>query len=520
MPSKSQSRDPKQNKANITHFEKPKKKSPLFLIFTTAILVLLLVTFIIAPGIGTGSSDSRLIFGKYAGYVIDTVADNYFLRQVERINKYYTDNKVPVESVSTISQIWRSAFYETAYHYGVLYTAQKNGFSLSEKSINDAIIDSGYYNDSEGNFSKRKYDATSVAEKTRIREDVSESLLRTRFEEEYFLSERVSQNEINFVNSIANIERRYNYLYFNTDDYPVNEIEKYVMANSSQFRKIKLSRITIKSGIREAEDIRWKAVNGEEEFDVLARSFSQDAYKDTGGDMGWIFFYEMSSFLDDANVVEDIYSLKVNGISPVYETDYGWLLFRCDEETRGPDFTLEDDISSLRFYMNIYEKGTIEDYYIEKGNEIVRDAKSSSLKSVASIKNLPYGETDFFPSIFGEITLNTMYGQIPMFNAIKVKEGSDDIFSNASTDETFLTAIYTTTIGDFSEPLVLDPYIIIMQAAEQHDLGESPDKPDLTFFYKSLIQQYTEQDLRYKLLTSKSFVDNFDESFAKIYNVN
>jgi len=80
----------------------------------------------------------------------------------------------------------------------------------------------------------------------------------------------------------------------------------------------------------EAERIRQMALEGED-FEDLARRFSQEpGAQDSGGDLGWFRRGEMVDAFEEA-----AFSLPVNAISQVVETDFGFHIIKVERRRSG-----------------------------------------------------------------------------------------------------------------------------------------------------------------------------------------
>ncbi len=118
------------------------------------------------------------------------------------------------------------------------------------------------------------------------------------------------------------------------------DIEKYYNENKNKFvspEKVKLREIFIKVPAnatseerkerkKRADDIRGKAVAGED-FAKLAKEFSEDDYKEKGGDTGYLHLNML-----DEEVAKEIVKLRTNEISGIIEHLYGFYIFKMEDK--------------------------------------------------------------------------------------------------------------------------------------------------------------------------------------------
>ena len=341
--------------------EKKRQSHPFLYAFSVVLLVVIVVTFIGGPAISRAGGGGRIIFGYYKKTPIEYYPDNYFSQRKDAIADQLRQNGEQEDLAVQAYQVWRTAFDQTVLHTAILTEAEASGMWISEDRVNEALIKQGPYT-IDGQFSVERYNATSSSRRLAFKKLYREQLIHQQYLEDLFQGLRESPQEGQFLGRMVDEQRRFSLVSFPFSDYPDDQINKYAEENRERFRRIKLSRILIKSSEREATEIRNKLVDRTGSFEDLAREHSTDIYADKGGDMGWRYYYDLEADFDDSQPVETIFQLQESEISPVLESRFGWVIYRCDTPALQPDFNVEETRQVVRDYLMRYEKGIVEDY--------------------------------------------------------------------------------------------------------------------------------------------------------------
>lgn len=116
------------------------------------------------------------------------------------------------------------------------------------------------------------------------------------------------------------------------------DLRKYFDGHLEEFNKaeqIRALHIMVETEA-EAQDILRKLKNGPDLFSYLARKFSRGLEAKKGGDLG---FLEVGNMPEE---FEDIFELKVNEISDVIQTPYGFHVFQVREKIPNRKMSFEE----------------------------------------------------------------------------------------------------------------------------------------------------------------------------------
>jgi len=483
--------------------QKKREMHPFLYAFSVVVLVIIVVTFILAPATrGTGRRSSY-IFGYYKGKPIEYVPDNYFSRRKDAIADQLRQSGEQEDVAVKAYQVWRTAFDQTVLHTAILTEAEASGLWISEDNLNEALIQRGPYT-IDGTFSIERYNATPSAQKMAYKKLYREQLIHEQFLEDVFQGLRESPQEKQFLAQMVDEQRRFSLVSFPFDAYPEQQIDSYAKENSERFRRIKLSRILIKSSKREAEEIRNKLVDRTASFEELARAHSADVYAEKGGDMGWRYQYDLEADFEDLTPVETIFQLKETEISPVLESRFGWVIYRCDSPALEPDFDVEETRKVVRDYVMRYEKGLIEDYTLSLADSFRQRVEDVGFLGATLEENYSVGLTDYFP---------VNYQSYYFLSPVRSLQEQINLSSAAYSEEFFIRA-FSLAPGEVSSPILLDDQVVVLRL---DDVREAPQRElDLLGdYYSYYTQQSVEQDLQNALLDPDLIRDNFDATFYK-----
>ncbi len=502
MDKKHQKNNKDKHMKELNTVDRKKKQHPFLWIFSISILVIIVVSFVGAPLIrGLGSSNNELVFGKYADTEIKYTYGSYFSRQLDSLQSQYKSNGTDNYQYETY-QIWKGAFDRTVFHTAIMYNAEQSGFYISDKKIDKTLTQYGPYMDN-GKFSPQIYNATPDADRYANRTIFREELTQQQYLED--IGQRLhSTKEIEFIKEMSATERNFRYIAFSVSDYPMEEVRKYAEENSRLFRNISLSRISLKDNKKEAEVILSQLKENPALFEELAQNQSTDFYADKGGDMGQVSYYSLRGDLSSSEDTDMIFALKEGEISSLLKTPFGYSIYRSNKESQEADFENEAELKTVLDYMLKNEKGVIEDYFIAKGEEFRAAAAEKGFTEAAADMGLTYYITDFFP-------IN--YGNSYFMKQIKTVDNST-YFDTVSTDERFLTALFSLNSKELTEPSIVGDTILVAQMINEKKTPEE-ELAYMDSFYPYLVNQIQQMELNSTFLNSELLTNNFMSVFTK-----
>jgi hypothetical protein len=479
-------------------------RRPFLYLFSVIVLVIIVVTFVGAPLITqTAGGSQRLVFGSYRGEEIAYSPGSYFARQYQQIAARVRDQGEDTSLQAQLRNVWRQAFNQTLFHTAVMHEAEQSGIVISEARVDREIARHPRFQEN-GAFSAEQYRNTPSQERFSLRQYLREQAIQQRYIADKLQGLQTSPDETEFIKGMASPERRFRFVAFDYADYPREEVVSFAEENPDLFRRVNLSAITITGSESEAERIREQIANRESTFEEMARAHSADQFAETGGDMGWRYFYELEPDFEDTAQLEEVFELGQDELSPVLEARNGWVIYRVDESSQPVDLENDEAVADVRSYLTTFERGRIEDYMAEQAATFREAATGAAFTEAASAQGLSVEQTGYFP-------IN--YGNVPIFGRVNAQ--NNDVLSRAAFRESFFVTAFSLEEGEVSEPVTLRNALVVMQLESEREASDDA-VAFLDSYYPFLVQQYQSEELQRTLLDPQYYEDNFAQAFSRI----
>lgn len=477
---------------------------------TIILLVITVVAFVFVPAMGSVGSDDELTFGSVNGKPISFVQGGYFSNQVQQVKAQYESQGYKDTGDQFFAyQVWRRAFENTAVHMALLDSARDAGIAVSGSYIDGKIIENQAFMEN-GVFSKRKYREASASYKLSLRKDIEIDALKSRY-----VTDAVSfvpgKAETAFLKAMAQSQRVVEYVAVPFSSYPEEELLAYAKANPDSFKRVRLSKVTISSSLKEAEQVLAKVRSGSLSFEESAKNHSKDSYGAKGGDMGSRYVWELKGELKNAADLDAVLALAKGEVSAVYETLSGsWSYYRVEEAAVDPDYSSTDLSKSASNYLNRNEKGRIEDWAVSAAASFALAAKAD-FGSAAASRGYVVKETQPFPLNYGKALDIGYFSLLGSLDTTDLPE-----LRGADSSESFLTAVFSLQAGEVSAPVVLNDYAIVVRVKEIKNADEG-DMGLLEAYYRTVLQQGVSNELATSILASPALKDDFITAFSRVY---
>ena len=507
MDKNKQKKEKNKHMKELNSVDRKKKQHPFLWIFSITILVIIVISFIGGPLLqGVGGSGNKLVFGKYGDIEIEYAYGTYFARQLDILQDQYKSNDSENYQYETY-QIWKGAFDRAVFHTGILYSASMSGVYVSDRKVDKTLTQYGPYMDN-GKFSPALYNATPDADRHANRTIFREELIQQQYLQD--IGERVqSASELDFIKAMSSTERNFRYVAFPISGYPLEEVSSYGNSNISTFKKMGLSRISLKDNKKEAEVILDQLKENPALFEEVAQNHSTDFYAEKGGDMGHVAYYSLGGDISDNNDTDSIFALGEDEISALIETPYGYSIYRCNKVSQEPDLADENELKNILNYMLINEKGMIEDYFTDLAETFINRANDEGFTEAAASIGLSYYFTDFFP-------IN--YGNSYFLKQVKTIDESK-YFDTVATDQRFLTSLFSLKADELTEPAIVGDTILVAQMISEQEMSED-DLSYMDSFYPYLVDQIQQMELNSTFLDSDLLTNNFMSIFSQYIMAN
>lgn len=435
------------------------KKGVMYTAGSIIILIICLIAFVLPSTLGRAANQKPLEFGSYNGRKIAYEQGSDFANFISQYAEMYRNQGIQIDS-STQYYVFQYAFNSTVTKYAYEEAVKKSGWKVSKEAVNRQLRP--YFYDENGKFSSKLYKQADPVSVEQIRDNIQQSLTTSRFYDDNFGSTsdflgvnnlyglKIADAELNFFQNFGSDKRGFNMVAFKKSDYPEEEKLKYAEANKAKFINYDLSIITVEDKAT-ADKVAKRIEKDEITFEDAVTEYSEKNYSNTEGKLTSSYQYQLENILNDKADLSTIAGLATGAISAVIQTTNGYSIFKANAAPTQPDFTTEEMKNRLSSYLTAYESGIIEDYFIAKANMFKSEAASSTFDDACTKLGLTKNEIAPFPLNYASSSLTDTL------------DTSIEGLSGADTNENFLKTAFTLKLQDYSEPIVLSSYVIVLQ---------------------------------------------------------
>ena len=245
--------------------------------------------------------------------------------------------------------------YLSAYQAQVIFTAisKEAGqarIAAPQTLVNDLILKAGVYNGSDGKFSQDVYNSATETEKAQVN-----TYYTNYYPYNLVLSDLqstiVSEQEAEFVKTIAENSRSFEYFVIDYNAYPDELATAYAADNEGLFDTMDLSILSATS--EEKINQALEALNAGTEWADVVTTYSEDGYASQGGSAGTVMVYAILSNLADEADIDKITTLEEGTYSEPIASPYGYVIYKADKAIEKADYSDAEVISTIKHY--IYE---------------------------------------------------------------------------------------------------------------------------------------------------------------------
>ncbi len=479
------------------------KRNPLFWVFSVVILVLIFISFVVAPAlVGLGSPEGSLQFGTYGGEPITYEYNNFFYHQHQSIAARM-GQELSAENIEwQLYQLWRAAFNNTVVHLDLKQRAETAGLEITDTRIHQHLRTAGPYINEQGEFDREIYTSTPASRRQEILRQVRSDLIHQQVSSDLF-SSKIPAEEAQFVFSLGLVEKRFDYIAFDLQNYPDELTAEYAQEHHNVFQQIDISRISLRDNRSEADAVRNRIINGEITFEEAARTHSIDIFAEDGGQAGWNYYFELREDFQSEDELRNLFSLGRGEISELVRTDIGYALYRVNSPARQADVEDDEVLQAVRSYMTRSARGVIEDYFAGKAQEFAQRAQEEGFASSAAEEGLTVHATGLFPLNYGgSMLLGRMRDADPR-----------GILSPAASNSFVLTELFSKNPGEITGPLIMGNHVAVAVCREEVT-GNADEIRQLAAIYPYYAFELQQSDFTQMVLNSDKLEDNFFSVFV------
>jgi len=511
MASREKKQPEKRDDSNKSEMMHRLKTRPFIFFGTIFILVIVVIAFVFVPAmVPQGGGIEDLTFGYYNRVPIRMVPGNFFHQAHQSLMRHHQHQlAVNPNNVFLAHDIWRTAFMETVIHLGIQDEMRRSGFVVPNNVVDREMA--RQFQMPDGRFDAASYRAMDTATRMNFWRQVQESIAIGQYTSDLG-GLRISSNEISFIGSMASPRRSFSIAIFPLSLYPDSEVISHAEANPALFRITRLSRITVASE-RDAQQIREMVQNGVATFEEAARTNSQDAFAERGGDMGMRMAYEFIPEIWDLQDRESVINLAQGELSGVISVPAGWAFFRAEEAAQQADTGDPLQLERIRGHIMANLRGVVEDWVIAEAEDFSAQVRERGLGE-ASFEEVAF-EGNIMRRNFGPIPVN--FGDSDLFSMVRTA-GVPEI-QHAGRDLFFWRAAFSTPLLALSDPIVLDDNVMVFLPLEESYADEFEIAP-IESLYPFRVMEYVSVMSRAYFLTNERLDDRFNATFWRLWRAN
>ncbi len=480
-----------------------KQKRSIGWFFGVIILILISITFVLPVSLLGFSGGNAITFGSYNGQKIKFEAsnNNYFYNQYAALMQSATDTS----SLQGVYQIWNQAFSSTVFYTALDQMAQKAKIIAADSVVDEAIRKN--FTKDDGSFDSDAYSALDTASRAALKQQIAQAV-PAQIVLNDMTTVLTSEAESEAIAAQNADGKTFKYVVVDATAYPVEEVTAYANANPQLFSSLELSILTVATA--EEANAQLAAIQtGEKDFYTAAKEVSLDGYKEYGGVIGQVYYYQLKDILKNEEDVNKIFSAKKDElVGPLEMTGGNYALFEVSSEPVLPEMS-EDDILAVQVYLNSNEGETVAAYAEAKANELFEMAQNASLETAADRLDLEVVSV-------GATSANIGGSSIP--TPLKYADNKGALATVASNDTDYYASLYRSAEGTVLAPQKINNAYVVTEVGEAVDLSSSTTF--IKSYWPNIASNLIQSDLQNMIFGSDKFDNQFyNVFFSQIYNL-
>ena len=367
------SRETRRIKERLTGKKDEKGKIKQFnpLTIPSVIIIGLVLLGLIWWGGSRGSvSSGDIVFAVYDGRPVSWSYGNYFARKISEAAQLNQG----IEPERMVSLLLPYMIFHTA----AMMEAEKSGISVTEKEVEDYIVNIGM---------RESYNRADSIVRHELFDTYREELIELKVLEN-MIQPYADAGLQDFAAAMGKKERKFRFVQWLYDEYPTQEIIAFAKEHTDLFRRIKLTPLVIQEE-GAAREARNKIITDQSTFDQQLEMIGTGE-SGTAASRDWLTFHSLSDALGNKEATEALFALSQGQISEVLPLGTQWVIYRCDQPAEAADLSDPNTINEVKLYVTQSEMGRVETYFEDRARAFVEQASQSSFSQEAAAA----GKTD------------------------------------------------------------------------------------------------------------------------------
>lgn len=368
--------------------ETRQKKEPMSIKKIITIIVIVVLALLMVGGVyyvivmvAQSKAEKANAWGYYDGEAISIENNNVFY------NTLVNDSNLQTAYLNGDYQSLYDSYYG-AYQAQVVFTAlskeaKQAKIVAPQTLVNELILRAGVYNGSDGTFSQEVYNSATETEKAQVN-----TYYTNYYPYNLILSDLqstiVSAQEAEFVKTLAEQSRSFEYFVIDYNVYPDDLTVAYAQEHEGLFDKMDLSIISASTieKLTEALD----ALNAGTDWADVVSAYSEDGYASNGGSAGTVMVYSLLSNLADEADLEKVTSLEQGTYSEPIASPYGYTIYKADKALEKADYSDEEVIAAIKHYI-VENDGDLVSPYVDTAVGLAAGQAQTDFEGAAKAAN-------------------------------------------------------------------------------------------------------------------------------------
>ncbi len=441
-------------------------------------------------------SEKESAWGTYDGTPIVLESNNVFYNTLMSDSNFQT--AYLSGDYSTLMNSYYSAYQQQVIFTAISNDAKKAGIRAPQQLVNELILSAGIYNGDDGTFSEEVFNETSEASRILVN-NYYESLYPYQTVLQDIGSVIVSEEEKEFVAQIAGKTRSFEYFTIDYNAYPDDLAVEFGKENASLFQSFDVSCISNsdETQIQSA----YSDLNAGSAWNDTVSLYSKDSYASNNGSVGNIMLFALSASLSESSDLDKIATTEVGSYTEPLKTSSGWVIYRVDSGLLPADFTDEDTLSLVKYYINSNDEETVSSY-IESALSSIEELAKANFEEAADSCNA---------TIVTIAAASDNIGDSQYIQGLETADSTGSLYE-AATDENIARELFTSEEGYVTGAISTSDGYLIAKVTGINDANTALSSLARTFYnyYGSSQAIY---DRFYAVFASEKFTDNFYVQF-------
>ena len=493
-------------KLKVVESKKKEKKEKMSFKKLLTIIIIVALALLMVGGvyyvvvlINQSKAEKANSWGSYDGESVLIENNNVFYNTL--VNDSNLQTAYLNGDYNTLLNSYYNAYQAQVAHMALTADADEAGIVPVKNEVLDLIIRSGVYNGEDGNYSADVFNASSESERIAVNTYYTNYYPYTAVLSD-LQSTILSQQELDFVESLAKKTRSFEYFVINYLAYPDDLAAEFGKENADLFRNVDLSIITAST---EANiNAAYEALNAGTDWADVVSTYSVDTYASNGGVVGELAAYSITPNLANADDLALILALEPGAYSAPIAGQSGYAIYKLNSAVTDADFADETTLMAVKYYISQNNADEVAPYIEAAVGTATALAQTDFEGAAESVNSSIYTVSSVSDNVAGSQYLSS----ISSYDSL-------GLLAEQASDETLSRELFTSeeghVTGSLASTSTANTYIVA-RVSEIND-DNTTSAYVTTMLYNYYAPQQPAYDRINNALNSSRHVNNFYTQF-------